>query len=317
MKSLKIKNFMKHKNLSLEFEPGLNLITGPSSTGKSCVLKAIRWFYLNQPAGFAYKNNDVKRGKVIVEIDGMVKERSSSNSGIYKINGQEYKALGGKVPVDFGVSELNFIDQLNPYWFFNLSGSERSSFLYELVGLNNINEILDNIKNERNKIRSTYRVKKSEFEKIKAEKQALRKVPELTRKFEQFELLEKINMIKIPTVPSLGKLTALNEKRLVIESELIILKKLNKIKVVQVPDISRLKSIVKQYSLLKRISSIKIKPIPKLPDISEYRKIKFQLELAGYQNEIANLQLLINDRKDELKEVWNNLERCPLCHRKL
>jgi len=317
MKSLKIKNFMKHKNLSLEFEPGLNLITGPSSTGKSCILKAIRWFYLNQPSGFAYKNNDVKRGKVVVEIDGMVKERSSSNSGVYKINGQEYKALGGKVPIDFGITELNFINQLNPYWFFNLSGSERSSFLYDLVGLENINEILDNIKNERNKIRGVYRVKKSEFEKVKAEKQALKKVPELVKKFNQFELLKKISEIKIPVVPSLDRLIALNEKRLAIELELAILKKLNKIKVVEVPNISRLKSISKQYSLLKRLSKVKIKPIPKIPDISEYRKIKFQIELCKLKNKIAEYQLLINDRKDELREIWNSLERCPLCQRKL
>ena len=33
--SVHIKNFQKHKDLSLEFTPGINVITGKSDAGKS------------------------------------------------------------------------------------------------------------------------------------------------------------------------------------------------------------------------------------------------------------------------------------------
>ena len=51
IQSLHIKNLQSHKDSHLDFCEGVNVIVGPSDSGKSAILRALRWIVKNRPQG--------------------------------------------------------------------------------------------------------------------------------------------------------------------------------------------------------------------------------------------------------------------------
>jgi len=41
--SLTIQNFQSHKNTTLEFDNGINIIIGQSDSGKTAIIRALNW----------------------------------------------------------------------------------------------------------------------------------------------------------------------------------------------------------------------------------------------------------------------------------
>ncbi|WP_096435336.1 AAA family ATPase [Alteribacter populi] len=48
---MRLENFQSHLDTTLEFDERLNVIVGPSDSGKTAVLRALRWILYNQPRG--------------------------------------------------------------------------------------------------------------------------------------------------------------------------------------------------------------------------------------------------------------------------
>ena len=48
IKTVKIHDFQSHEDSFMEFEKGLNIIVGPSDSGKSAVIRAIKWALFNE-----------------------------------------------------------------------------------------------------------------------------------------------------------------------------------------------------------------------------------------------------------------------------
>ena len=51
IESIKIRNFLSHKKTNITFHPGVNIIVGESDTGKSAIIRALRWAITNRPGG--------------------------------------------------------------------------------------------------------------------------------------------------------------------------------------------------------------------------------------------------------------------------
>ncbi|WP_149453955.1 AAA family ATPase [Pasteuria penetrans] len=49
--SLRLENFQSHEDTTIEFSPGYNVLIGPSDSGKSAILRALRWVLWNIPRG--------------------------------------------------------------------------------------------------------------------------------------------------------------------------------------------------------------------------------------------------------------------------
>src|SRR5690554_5109154 len=102
--SLEIQNFQSHKETLLEFEPGVNVIIGPSDSGKTAILRALYWLVWNRPLGDAFRSSWGGDTKVVLETkDGMVK-RFKGKEDHYKLfydppfDPIEFKAFGTQVP---------------------------------------------------------------------------------------------------------------------------------------------------------------------------------------------------------------------------
>jgi exonuclease SbcC len=97
--SLHIRGFQSHVDTLLELHPGMNILIGPSDSGKTAIQRAIRWASHNEPLGDGYVN--AKTGKASVSMalsDGgsVVRFRASGNA--YEVNGQRLEGFGTRVP---------------------------------------------------------------------------------------------------------------------------------------------------------------------------------------------------------------------------
>ncbi|SFS60179.1 AAA family ATPase [Marininema halotolerans] len=106
-KHLLIENFQSHERTEIDFAKGLNVFVGPSDSGKSAILRALRWLLYNQPKGKDYIRVGKERCRVSLTLmDGtlIVRERSASiNRYTVTPQGEEamvFEGFGGQVPLE-------------------------------------------------------------------------------------------------------------------------------------------------------------------------------------------------------------------------
>ena len=160
IQTVHIKNFQKHRDLTLEFKPGVNTITGPSDAGKSSILRAIMWCLRNEPEGLAFITNGEKLCKVSITFDDetVVTRERGKTVNRYKLEGKDNLTLdsfGKGVPdaiqaaIGFGpvkiggdYYELNFSKQLEPPFLLTSTPSKRMAIINQLSGVGVLSEII-------------------------------------------------------------------------------------------------------------------------------------------------------------------------------
>lgn len=157
LKSIHLKNFQSHKNTLITFakQGALTVITGPSDSGKSAVIRALRWVFYNVPQGYGFIFNAEDKCSVLLTYDdGTTVERIRSRGGVnrYVVNGQVYEGFGTGVPLEVrqasGIRKLEIGDQsflLNlseqldgPFLGKSVSGPARAKVLGKLAGTEEI-----------------------------------------------------------------------------------------------------------------------------------------------------------------------------------
>ncbi|MEN9405745.1 MAG: hypothetical protein RLZ12_29 [Bacillota bacterium] len=75
-----IDNFQAHDHTEIDFALGLNVLVGPSDSGKSAVLRALRWVLFNQPRGMDFIQVGSSKCRVqLILTDGIKITRVRSN----------------------------------------------------------------------------------------------------------------------------------------------------------------------------------------------------------------------------------------------
>jgi len=70
LKKLVLENFQVHPKLSLDLDPHITCIIGPSDVGKSAVIRALRWLCQNVPDGAEFIRDGTKQAIVTLQADG-------------------------------------------------------------------------------------------------------------------------------------------------------------------------------------------------------------------------------------------------------
>jgi exonuclease SbcC len=210
IKKLKIKGYQSHKDTELEFHPGFNVITGPSDSGKSSIIRAAQLLIENRPLGWDYKSwgKDTKETSVSMEFDeGIIERKRSGSFNGYLVGGEmaEYKAIGrSEIPPQVTkitkMNEINLQKQHDVYFMLQKSPGEVASMLNEVAGLEMIDRVTGNIEkivNDTKKERDYY--KDSAAEKI-SEIEALNWLDEAQLKIDQYGKdvleLERMSSVK-------------------------------------------------------------------------------------------------------------------------
>lgn len=159
LRRLKLKNFQAHKSLVIDFGQHITTIKGPTDTGKSAILRALRWVCLNSLAGDEFISHGEKLCGVSLDVihknEKYLIERVKGRSGsanLYALDAQEFRAFGQDVPDPIKallrLGPINFQDQHDaPFWFSETAG-EVSRKLNAVIDLSVIDTTLSKIASE-------------------------------------------------------------------------------------------------------------------------------------------------------------------------
>lgn len=155
---VELTNFQSHKHTVVKLnDKGLNAITGASDSGKSAVIRAIRWVLYNDPKGTDFIRHGASRTTATVSFsDGssITRSRTRSSAGEYIVrdeNGKEteFKGFGNNLPIEIANTHqmpkvelatglerpINFSLQLDGHFLLSESPGTRAATIGRLTGV--------------------------------------------------------------------------------------------------------------------------------------------------------------------------------------
>lgn len=192
----KYKNFQKHRARTVDFDPRVTVVVGSTDSGKTSLVRGLRWLMLNQPN----KKPPVTTGKSNCSVElvtsaGTVTRIRGRGGNVYKLGKKVYKSFGAKVPGPvehvLNVREDNFQDQLDgPLWFLDSPG-QVSKKLNRIVNLDEIDRATARAAAYRRSAEAGAEVTKARLDKAEARMAELSHVPEFLRDLARLERLGK------------------------------------------------------------------------------------------------------------------------------
>lgn len=211
--NLQIRNFRHNERVNVKLAR-ITIFRGPSGSGKSSLIGALKWTVFNQPSGTDFIHWDHNFAAIRLGIDKkhVIIRKRSKTENYYKLNGCKYEAFGTGVPSPvtsvLNMSPLNFQRQhAGPFWFRETAG-EVSRQLNAIVNLDLIDTTLANLGKEQRRV--NYQVKdiQQRIEEAKQDKAQLRYIIDLDKQLTELENLQEnyqVNMSEIETLADLIK----------------------------------------------------------------------------------------------------------------
>ncbi|MEN8906720.1 MAG: AAA family ATPase, partial [Clostridiales bacterium] len=213
IKSLKIENFQSHKETSIDFDKGLNVIIGASDNGKTAIIRAIKWVLYNEPRGLNFLRHNAKIVKVKINLSNnysIIREKSKTKNRYILIdeNLKEniFEGFGSEVPkeitnahcipkikIDNDISTIiNIGEQLeSPFLLFE-SGSIRAKAIGRLTGVHVIDKALrDSINDYRKQVKLDDSIKK-ELDLVNTELIKYEYLQDYSKKIEKLEMIFEV-----------------------------------------------------------------------------------------------------------------------------
>lgn len=197
IRSIDINNFQSHKNTHIEFDPGVNVIIGPSDSGKSAILRALRWVVWNRPLGDSFRSNWGGDTVVDLNFDDCTVQRFKGKNDFYRLWNDpeepalEFTAFGTAVPDEIeqalNLSELNIQNQMDAPFLLSENPGQVSRHFNKIARIDLIDTSLTNIESWIRGLRQD--VKASEDE-IERHRQNLEEYEYLDRLEADVEVLE-------------------------------------------------------------------------------------------------------------------------------
>ncbi len=146
LEKLRVRNFQAHRVMDLDLNHPVVTLTGPSDSGKSAVLRALRWVCLNEPTGDVFITWGEKTCSVGLQVDGVKITRKKGSENSYRLGGKKFAAFGTSVPPEIQdllkVDHLNFQKQLDGPFLLSLTPGECARELNRVIDLSEIDEAL-------------------------------------------------------------------------------------------------------------------------------------------------------------------------------
>ena len=304
LKTVILENFQSHKYTSINFDEGLNVILGPSDSGKSAIIRGIKWALYNEPSGDYYiREGETEAAVTLIFSDNTkvkrIRTKSKNSYILYKKNGEEIKFEGFGISVpeeiveEIGIKKIrldsdesnaiNLGEQLEGPFLLSEKTSTRAGAIGRLIGVNVIDDALKEALRDIRNISNTKRITEERITKIEDE-------------LKEYEYLDELE-IRLEKVETLRNRISQKSKRR--ETLINCLKRydlLNK-ELLETKD---------RMNKLKNIEAIEplIQKVEKHIDNFKYLNIK-RLQYINYQNDIYKDTNLINrlDRIDGVNDI--------------
>jgi exonuclease SbcC len=146
-KRLSLHNFRSHKNTILEFVQGINVSVGDSRSGKTNLMRAVKWLSENRPAGDRVRS--VFAGKdavteVVLELDDGTNVSIQRVKGkvSYRVGAETFNAVGTNVPdlvsSALNLNEINMQTQLEQHFLITSSAGEVARAMNRIVRIEDV-----------------------------------------------------------------------------------------------------------------------------------------------------------------------------------
>lgn len=346
VEKLTIKNFQSHERSVLNFHPGVNVIVGPSDSGKSAILRALHWLIYNRPSGEAFRRIDSGITKVIGKFDDFILSRirsDSSNDYLLKVgkSRERFSSFGVAVPEMIReilrMDDVNFQGQFHPPFMLSSSAGEVARELNRIANIDVIDtgfkNIISMVRRTESTITSLNDQKKEQEEELikykgiqKLSKRIARLIKLNRSMIKKEEEIEEIKRKALRLVTIKKKLKK-HKKLVTLESQIISLSEdhdnlisisieISKIFML----IKRLKSSKRQLDKNKKITELhkKVETLSKLSDDKESIESKIDSlrsivkKLVSIDQEISEQEYIIEDLHSQLDEAYPDI--CPLCN---
>lgn len=328
---LQIKDFQRHEKLQIKLDSSIVAIVGPSDTGKSTIIRAIRWLALNKPRGNSFIRVGQKSASVKMRVDGKTIERArDGRENIYKVAGKELKAFGNDVPPDVSqllrLSDVNFQMQHEPMFWFSLTAGEVAKELNGIVDLSIIDETISDLNSQRRKVSAELGVVDDRLGAASEKLESLGFVDDLTVDWELLQDLQEENDTK---ARKRGQIADAVELALdmqakagnALQAHLCVSKavSLGKVWVDLLDRIDSLSESIQSIEENQRIVDIKPPNIGVLEQIcAEVEQIEDRCQkLKSLQRIIEQAVEKVSDLASDLvvveTELQENYSQCPLC----
>lgn len=194
IKSLKIQNFQSHKYSKLELSPGVNVIIGSSDSGKTAIIRALRWVVWNRPSGDTMRsiwggNTEVE---VVLEKGGIITRwKTNKDNGYRQNNNMSFEALGTNVPEEIikalNITEINLQYQLDAPFLLSNTPGEVAQHFNRVAKLDKIDSGIQNIQREIRELEQGIKFKTTQ---VSQQEEELKKFDHLEKFEVEVEVLE-------------------------------------------------------------------------------------------------------------------------------
>ena len=189
-KRIEIKNFQSHKNTSLDLVNGVNVIVGQSDSGKTAIIRALRWLVDNRPSGFRFHSDfteDETQVSCLLDSGIKITHAKKKNQAVYLLESskgkEEFGSVGTNVPdqvkAALNLSDINFSYQMDKPFLITDSPGEVARTFNKVTRLERVDEW---VKEVASKIRS----KKGEVQAGKEKEKSL------TEQIEELKYLDDL-----------------------------------------------------------------------------------------------------------------------------
>ncbi len=215
-----LKNFQSHAYSHFQFDKGFNVILGPSDSGKTSVIRAIKWVLYNEPLGDYFIRQGEDECQVTIKFShgiDVIRRRTKSKNSYILIdaagNEEIFEGFGTNVPYEIeeaiGIRKvkldrnesriLNIAEQLEGPFLLNEKGSTRANAIGTIVGVEKIDYALRETLRENKNIQSSLKKDKEQLE-------------TLTDKLKTYDYLDKLSKDINDAKACLQKVRALDEE---------------------------------------------------------------------------------------------------------
>jgi DNA repair protein SbcC/Rad50 len=296
IKNLRIQNFQSHKDTELKLSPGVNVLVGVSDTGKSAIIRALRWLVCNRPQGDEFCSSWGGETRVSVELDKHTIERVKDKENTYILNDLKFKAVKSEVPEEIqeilNLNEISFGYQFDRPFLLDSTSGEVAQHFNRVAHLDKIDNTNRNIQSWLRTIEQDISNSEQQIGEMQAE---LKKYENLDVIEEKVVLLEEINQQVNEKQTQVQKITIISSDILLIDEKINNLKTLTSLEkqVAAIYElIQRKKQITEQHTQLNAcITQNKTNVLN-----SGLYKTVLQAEQP-----LIKTQLLINDRDSILR----------------
>lgn len=349
IKSLYIKNFQSHEETKIDLSGGVNIIIGGSDSGKTAIIRAIRWLIWNRPSGNAIRSTwgGNTRVRLCTEKGEIVRNKDKTDTYTLRIPGRKemaFKAFGTSVPEEvsrfLNIDEINLQQQFNKPFLLSDSPGVVAQHFNKVARLDKIDSGLQMI----NKwIRNlTQDIVTNKSQRVTLE-EGLTKFEHLEKFEAEVEVLEDMdNRLKASnkrldrldeTIADLQIISSdIKDKKVLIQKETLVNKILNLYK--QLNDgenylfqlgvlqdkISRIRADMEEWQELSNGEDMVLKVL----GLYQSKKLNVEQFISIYSavSELKHIEGLIKTKEKELKVQQATFKRefpnvCPLCNTKL